>query len=225
MNGSSTVLTSNVSAFPLLLRSLSRYVNQILTLSLLQCNPYPGGKIGHNHRLSEMRTAAKLLADHQDRQDQSIPQVPGNDGIVRKKDADIPSFNIRRDLISYKQLLRYFRRKKINDPIGWVKEQPSYDFVLSDDAELITVVTAASRTSSSDEEALKWRVTPNSVWTEDDDQLLCTDVDDASEKPQWSTDDLCVDTDADIGPQLDAPTSGCQALHHLYHSRISAPIL
>ncbi|EXJ54697.1 hypothetical protein A1O7_10038 [Cladophialophora yegresii CBS 114405] len=64
----------------------------------------------------------------------------------------MPSFKIRGDPVSYKEFLRYFRRRKINDPITWVSEHKDDKFVLSDDVELVTASNLSSKDSSSCDE-------------------------------------------------------------------------
>ncbi|KAI1613173.1 hypothetical protein EDD37DRAFT_607821 [Exophiala viscosa] len=84
-----------------------------------------------------MRTAAHLLAQYLDRH------------VINQRTMS-PGFRIRGEVVDHSEFLRYFRRKNINDPVNWVKQQND-DFVLSDDVELVTgTTTPESKAADSD---------------------------------------------------------------------------
>ncbi|KAK4947599.1 hypothetical protein LTR10_013545 [Elasticomyces elasticus] len=93
-------------------------------------------KLGRNHKFPEMGTAAHLLAEYLDRH------------LVIQRTVS-PGFRIRGELVDHSEFLRYFRRKKISDPVKWVKEQND-EFVLSEDVELITGTTTPESNSADD---------------------------------------------------------------------------
>ena len=98
-------------------------------------------KLGRNHKFPEMRTAAHLLAKNLDRQ---LPnQRTGS-----------PCFMIRGELVDHSEFLRYFRRKKINDPVEWVRLQHD-EFVLSEDAKLITGTTTPESNAADDDQPVR----------------------------------------------------------------------
>src|ERR1700744_696973 len=141
-------------------------------------------KIGRNHKSNEMRTAAKRLAEYQERQGQHVRQSSHATANATGKRITMPNFMIRGEIVSYKEFLRYFRRKKINDPISWVNEQKNDDFILSDDVELVTATDAALADSSScdDEvEVVSNREHVAEMQTEHDEQLPWADVRDPSD--------------------------------------------
>jgi hypothetical protein len=141
-------------------------------------------KIGRNHKFKEMRTAAELLAEYQDRQEPAVCQSAHAVVDIAGKKPVMPSFNIRGDSVSYKEFLRYFRRKKINDPIAWVKEHKDDRFTLSDDVRLVTAADLASKDSSSCDEDPVDVVGPLHTVTvpqQHHEQLRYTDFDDLGE--------------------------------------------
>ncbi|KIW62315.1 hypothetical protein PV04_10498 [Phialophora macrospora] len=151
-------------------------------------------KIGRNHKFKEMRTAAELLADHQDRQGPSVCQSAHAAVDITGKKPFMPSFNIRGDSVSYKEFLRYFRRKKINDPIAWVKEHKDDKFTLSDDVRLVTAADLASKDSSSCDEDPVDVFGPLHMATipqQHHEQPRYTDFDNLADVSQWSLVDCC----------------------------------
>jgi hypothetical protein len=101
-------------------------------------------KIGRNHKFSEMCAAAARLAQHQDQRRSTDPQANSRQVRHTNSQPDSISFLIRGEHVSYKEFLRYFRRKKIHDPVAWVKEHEAERFVLSDDVDLIFIENADS---------------------------------------------------------------------------------
>ncbi|KIV83907.1 hypothetical protein PV11_05892 [Exophiala sideris] len=81
-----------------------------------------------------MRSAAHLLAQYLDRH------------LINQRTMS-PGFRIRGEVVDHSEFLRYFRRKKISDPVKWVREQND-EFVLSEDVELITGTTTPESNSA-----------------------------------------------------------------------------
>ncbi|KIX96213.1 uncharacterized protein Z520_07991 [Fonsecaea multimorphosa CBS 102226] len=113
-------------------------------------------KIGRNHKSSEMRMAAHLLAEFLDQQQQQS-NASGSGPSVTTGKRTMPSFDIRGERVSYNELMRYFRRKKIADPVCWVKEQKdgldlSEDVVIVVNADPVSVGQARSSEDASDSE-------------------------------------------------------------------------
>ncbi|EXJ83274.1 hypothetical protein A1O1_06893 [Capronia coronata CBS 617.96] len=85
-----------------------------------------------------MRAAARLLADHLEKQHEGSQR-----GSMRSSGRPV-SFLIRGEEISHAEFLRYFRRKKINDPVKWVKENTTEDSGSDEDIKLLGAVTPES---------------------------------------------------------------------------------
>ncbi|KIX05332.1 uncharacterized protein Z518_06204 [Rhinocladiella mackenziei CBS 650.93] len=121
-------------------------------------------KLGRNHKFPEMRTAALLLAAHQEEQRQrnedrtsflSSPTSTGNTRSRNMRRPTPPSFIIRGEIVRYAEFMRYFKRKKINDPLSWAKEeqqkQEDNEFVMSEDVEILTSTDTGTPESDSGE--------------------------------------------------------------------------
>lgn len=108
-------------------------------------------KIGRNHKADEMETAAGLLARYQDQQ-QHIRQSMHPPANIASTHVEKPSFLIRGEKVSHEEFKRYFRRKKISDPVSWFKKAKDDTFVLSQDVQIITEADIVSGDSSSSDE-------------------------------------------------------------------------
>ncbi|ETI20198.1 hypothetical protein G647_08232 [Cladophialophora carrionii CBS 160.54] len=112
----------------------------------------------------------------------------------------MPSFKIRGDSVSYKEFLRYFRRRKINDPVTWVREYKDDKFVLSDDVELVTASNLSSKDSSSCDEDPVDVFGPHHMATfpyQHHEQLPGTDPANPADMYQWSS-DHCWNSDENV---------------------------
>jgi hypothetical protein len=72
------------------------------------------------HKKGDMRTAVALIA--RDRARWSSRH---------------PTFRIRNQTVTYQEILAYFRRQRITDPVAWVQQQQGDGFVASPEVELI----------------------------------------------------------------------------------------
>jgi hypothetical protein len=89
-------------------------------------------KLDKKHKWHEMRTAVQMLAD--------------NRATGSRKSCH---FKIRGQVVTYSEVLRYFRRKGIQDPIHWVESLLDDGFSASPD---VTLLTPSSSLSGSDSE-------------------------------------------------------------------------
>ncbi|KIW22467.1 uncharacterized protein PV07_12351 [Cladophialophora immunda] len=112
-------------------------------------------KIGRNHKFSEMRMAAHLLAEYIDRQQQQSNASGSGHSITTGNRTSMPNFHIRGERVDHTELMRYFRRKKISDPVSWIKEQKDR-FDLSEDVVIVVnadaVPVGEARSSEEDED-------------------------------------------------------------------------
>lgn len=76
--------------------------------------------IDKKHKKIDMRTAVALVARDRSRWS-----------------AQHPTFRIRNQTVTYTEILAYFRRQRITDPVAWVEAQRGDGFVASPDVELI----------------------------------------------------------------------------------------
>ena len=60
-----------------------------------------------------------------------------------------PRWRIRGQIVSYKELCRYFRRKRISDPLRWVDEHAGDNFIASEDVELLTPESSSNSENDS----------------------------------------------------------------------------
>ncbi|EXJ77086.1 hypothetical protein A1O3_10244 [Capronia epimyces CBS 606.96] len=94
-----------------------------------------------------MRAAAYLLGEHLDQHRKGRQCDDGNR--LRRRPV---SFLIRGEEVSHVEFLRYFRRKKVSDPVAWVREQGKKgDSVLSEDVELVTGIATPESDSEENE--------------------------------------------------------------------------
>ena len=79
-------------------------------------------KLDKKHKEIDMRTAVALLAnDHS-----------------RSWSTYSPRFRIRGRIVTYPEVLQYFRRKKIGDPVAWIRNNQGDTFVASPEVKLLS---------------------------------------------------------------------------------------
>jgi hypothetical protein len=78
-------------------------------------------KLDKKHKEIDMRTAVALLANDRSRSWSTYS----------------PRFRIRGRIVTYPEVLQYFRRKKINDPVAWIKSHRDDGFVASPEVKLL----------------------------------------------------------------------------------------
>ena len=91
-------------------------------------------KIDKKLKLTDMRTVIQIVADS------------GTEALGRE-----PTFLVRGRAVPYSEVLRYFHRKGIPDPLNWVRTVSNDGFVPSSDVEILTPQTSDSTPDSTDE--------------------------------------------------------------------------
>jgi hypothetical protein len=79
-------------------------------------------KLDKKHKEIDMRTAVALLANDRSRSWSTYS----------------PRFRIRGRIVTYPEVLQYFRRKKINDPVAWIRSNRNDGFVASPEVKLLS---------------------------------------------------------------------------------------
>ena len=191
-------------------------------------------KIGRNHKFLEMRTAAQILAVYQESQSSRLQRSGCTSATSASKRAEQPSFSIRGESVSYDELMRYFRRKKIPDPVSWARGQEGDGFVLSEDVLLVspTIDPNMGEASSIDEgnQGVLERDPAPEEWTEPCTMWTHTDVLNPSDMLQWGSDLDCNDVDNLVEPESelaysdDAHPASNLALQYTSTSKSTSPI-
>lgn len=96
-------------------------------------------KLDKKHKEIDMRTAIALLAKDRSRSWSTYS----------------PRFRIRGRIVTYPEVLQYFRRKKINDPFAWIRSNRDDGFVASPEVKLLDPepIDTVDSPSSLEEEA------------------------------------------------------------------------
>ncbi|EXJ69497.1 uncharacterized protein A1O5_07533 [Cladophialophora psammophila CBS 110553] len=95
--------------------------------------------------------AAYRLAEYLDRQQQRSNSSGSSPTVAASKRVTMPSFEIRGERVNYMELMRYFRRKKISDPVSWVKEHQD-ELDLSEDVVVVDADPTAEGEARSSED-------------------------------------------------------------------------
>ena len=91
-------------------------------------------KLDKKLKLTEMRTVIQIVAES------------GTEALGRE-----PTFLVRGRAVPYSEVLRYFHRKGIPDPLNWLRTVSNDGFVPSSDVEVLTPQTSDCTADSSDE--------------------------------------------------------------------------